>query len=157
MCGRVRGYQFGHTDAFRSGPEAGIDNVYANGVSLTHGQIGSRTHIWTFVSGHSNFYDRSRDGPFRFCPCATADAANQVPPYVGNDYFCDSGINTEGERVQQILYTNPLWDGTNCAGGCCRYNNPPYFTKTLPAPISNNIELRVCCSYEAFWVDAPID
>ncbi len=43
VCGRVRGYQFGATSAFRS---EGIDAHYVEGVSLTHasGTLG-RTHI----------------------------------------------------------------------------------------------------------------
>ena len=31
----------------------GIDGYYVEGVSLTHGQSGSRTHIWTFAAGLS--------------------------------------------------------------------------------------------------------
>ena len=35
VCGRVIGYQFGHTDAFRS--SATINQPYVEGVSITHG------------------------------------------------------------------------------------------------------------------------
>ena len=157
VCGRVRGYQWGHTDAFRSGTGASIDSIYLNGVSLTHGPSGNRTHIWSFVAGHSKLYDPdSNDGPFRFCHCADPNTIPPPPPYAANEYFCDSGFT--GHSPANTLYPDPLWDGQNCdISSCCQFNNPPYFTKILPTPTSDSIELRVCVSYETFWVDAPID
>ena len=41
VCGRIRGYQFGSTSAFVHST-AGIDRSYVEGVSLTHGDPGSR-------------------------------------------------------------------------------------------------------------------
>ena len=159
VCGRVRGYQFGQTDAFRHGTNAPLDGVYANGVGLTYGQSGNRNHIWTFVSGHSNVYDPIPGGydpgPGRFCQCA-APSSHAPPPYVGNDYFCDSGRDST-EHIQSIFYPDPLWTGQNCASSCCEFNHPPYFTKILPLPTSDNIELRTCCSYTAPDCDVPID
>ena len=50
MCGRVIGYQHGTTDAigeiFYS--KMTLVEEYLDDVSLTHGAIGSRTHIWSF-------------------------------------------------------------------------------------------------------------
>ena len=52
VCGRVRGYQFGATAAFLAAAGGSdSDSYYVDGVSLTYGQIGSRTHIWTFAAG----------------------------------------------------------------------------------------------------------
>ena len=55
VCGRIRGYQFGATDAFWAyvNENHGIDSYYATGISLTHGGVGSRQHIWTFAAGLS--------------------------------------------------------------------------------------------------------
>ena len=45
VCGRVIGYQFGSTDAFRS-RLTNIDQVaYVDGISITHGS--PCNHIWT--------------------------------------------------------------------------------------------------------------
>ena len=52
MCRRLRGYQFGATDAFIYSAQ-GIDSYYVEGVSLTHGGAGRRQHIWTFAAGLS--------------------------------------------------------------------------------------------------------
>ena len=49
VCGRVIGYQVGHTDAFHSSNS--INESYVEGVSITHGS--PRSHIWTFAAGIS--------------------------------------------------------------------------------------------------------
>ena len=91
VCGRVRGYQFGVTQAFL-GPRTinTINDNYVYGVSLTHGPSSSRTHIWSFAAGVSEV-DNGHINVF--CPCVTA-TANLPPTVVGNDYFCESGRNT---------------------------------------------------------------
>ena len=42
---------------------------------------------------------------------------------------------------------NPLWDGSGCGSTstCCSFNTPPWFLKELSSPISDDIEMRVCC------------
>ena len=51
VCGRVNGYQKGTTDAFYlSAGLRTLEQIYVEGVSLTHGAPGSRQHIWTFVA-----------------------------------------------------------------------------------------------------------
>ena len=53
MCGRILAYQKGSTDAFFNSiikNRTSIDSVYVNGVSVTHGPVGSRQHIWTFAA-----------------------------------------------------------------------------------------------------------
>ena len=70
-------------------------------------------------------------------------------------YFCESGVNSGYPR--QVFYQeDPLWDGEGCgsSSSCCSFNNPPYFTKTLPSPTSDPIEARLC------WLDihgSPIE
>ena len=52
VSGRITGYQYKHTSAFHSSifSNPGIDSWYIDGVSLTHGAPGSRTHVWSFVN-----------------------------------------------------------------------------------------------------------
>ena len=67
-----------------------------------------------------------------------------MPPFVGNDYFCESGHNTGG---QDYFYPDdPLWDGQSCISSsmCCSLNTPPYSVKQLPTPTTDNIEARLC-------------
>ena len=144
VCGRIRAYQWGASYAFFSyhlGLVTNIDGAYASGVSLTHGT--PRNHIWTFVAGKTESNPRW----FDVCPCDSSGTI-RIPPFVGNDYVCESGINEPwgGDR-QLILHSNDtLWDGEDClpSSTCCSQYNPPYFTRQLPTPTANDIEARIC-------------
>ena len=140
VCGSIRAYQYGQTDAFEAyhdGRATTIEGAYVSGVSLTHGS--PRQHIWTFAAGSSE--DRStRDDA---CPC-DASINITIPPFVGGDYFCESGVNSSS--TIGFHPDDPLWDGEGCSSSssCCSFNNPPYFTKQLPSPTSDPIEARLC-------------
>ena len=157
VCGRIRGYQFGVAAAFYGdyNRQQDINGYYVDGVSLTHGDSNSRTHIWTFAAGLSETYDGSNTD--HFCRCVT-EQAPPPPSFVGNNYFCESGLNTAYTGAPFILYPDdPLWDGQNCVSDCCQFNTPPYFTRTLPAPTSDDIELRICLVNSGSVSDLPID
>ena len=142
VCGSIKAYQYGATEAFESyhdGSATTIDSAYVSGVSLTHGT--PRQHIWTFAAGSSEV-TRSRVDA---CPC-DASIDIRMPPFVGGDYFCESGVNSGSPGG--FHPDNPLWDGSGCTlrSSCCSFNNPPYFTKRLPNPTSDDIEARLCRS-----------
>ena len=145
VCGRVRGYHFGLAAAFygTTNRAQNINGYYVDGVSLTHGDSNARTHIWTFASSLSETYVSNNAD--HFCRCVT-EQAPPPPSFAENYYFCESGLNTVWDHSSFIFYPgDPLWDGQNCASSsCCEFNNPPYFTRTLPAPTSDDIELRIC-------------
>ena len=140
VCGRIIGYQYNPTDAFEAYDNddvTTIDEAYVSGVSLTHGS--PRQHIWTFAAGVSKTSPARNDA----CPCdATRDI--NVPPFVGGDYFCESGATS----VSSFGFhgDDPLWDGEGCSARstCCSFNDPPYFTKQLSSPTSDDIEVRIC-------------
>lgn len=52
VCGRIIAYQSGHTTGFFRLRNFGttLEGPYLTGVSVTHGNIGSRQHIWSFAS-----------------------------------------------------------------------------------------------------------
>ena len=140
VCGRIKAYQYGATDAFEAyneGRVTTIDGAYVSGVSLTHGS--PRQHIWTFAAGVSEYYRTLND----VCPC-DATVTITIPPFVGGDYFCESGFNSRA--YTRFLPDDPLWDGYGCIASstCCSFNNPPYFTKQLPSPTTDDIEARIC-------------
>ena len=75
----------GVPDAF-DGPHL-INTFYLDGVSVTHGS--PRQHIWSFVTG----LDEGRDFSQSTCPCvAESTNDNTTPSFVGQNYFCESGI-----------------------------------------------------------------
>ena len=154
VCGRIKGYQFGATSAFYYS-SIDIDSYYVDGISLTHGDPGSRQHIWTFAAGLT---EDSNIFPGEDCPCDTSQY-NLVPAFVGNDYFCESGLNTAWNYNNIILYPDVLWDGQDCTSTstCCQLNNPPWFTKNLPTTTTDDIELRICTYWELSIVDVPLE
>ena len=154
VCGRIRGYQFGSTGAFDL--SQGIDSYYVHGVSLTHGRAGNRQHIWTFAAGLSEVHAYPRLGG---CPCDAA--ARSSPAFVGNDYFCESGLHSEWNAgYYGVLFSDDvLWDGQDCTSNstCCRFNNPPWFTKNLRTATTNDIELRICVYNPPSAAEVPLE
>ena len=154
VCGRIRGYQFGATSAFFYA-DRGIDSYYVEGISLTHGGTGNRQHIWTFAAGLSEVTTQYHD---EACPCDTA-ASNVVPSFVGNDHFCESGVHLEWSLPFTLYPDDVLWDGQDCTANstCCQFNNPPWFTKNLPSPTTDDIELRICVEHTPSTGDVPVE
>ena len=158
VCGRIKAYQWGFTTAFYNyhyRVVTTIDGVYASGVSVTHGT--PRNHIWTFVTGVS---EENHPTSYQVCPC-DATSTIRIPPFVGNDYFCESGIN-EGYGGSRHLILHPndtLWDGEDCvpSSTCCSLHNPPYFTKQLPTPTTDDIEARICLNYPLQYENVAVE
>ena len=128
ICGRAIGYSLNSPDAFALRSPMNINGPYIDGVSVTHGS--PRQHIWSFAAGHGIIQGV---GTFR-CPCDNQDRSYALlpPSFVGNNYFCDGD------------YNGALWDAMDCTTNCCTFNNPPWFSMTLPAPTSDDIEVRIC-------------
>ena len=144
VCGKIIAYQYSKPEAF--GPyynnrRLTIDNPYVDGVSLTHGRR-PRQHIWTFANAKQETGYGSGA-----CPCTRTDRVfvGVVPPFIGQDYFCDTGSESPA-RNNYFYRSDPLWDGSGCGrtSRCCAFNNPPWFCKQLPQPTSDDIEMRVC-------------
>ena len=143
VCGRINGYQYHFTDAF--GPynlnhSITIDGTYIDGISITHGH-NPRKHIWSFAAALDEVH-----GGGDVCPCTKTDTeyTGRIPPFVGQDYFCDTGSRY---HIHGRTYTHdPLWDGHGCGSRstCCSFNSPPWFCKQLPQLTTDDIELRLC-------------
>ena len=145
IVGRVVAYQFGYgPQAFIDGGGQSIDGYYLDGVSITYGT--PRNHVWSFAG------DYILTTPS--CPCSTGHTS---PSFVGQDYFCDSGTDTDGGTV--FYGDNPLWDGEECGTTtCCTYNDPPWFCKQLPQATTDEIEVRICCGASLITTeDTPIE
>jgi hypothetical protein len=144
VCGKVLGYQRYSTDAFRQYPNPNkrptIDQPYVDGVSITYGK--PRKHVFTLASGLSEL----RVGDF-VCPCNKGSIPNtNPPPYVGKDYYCESG--NPSVRWKNVVYIDDkLWDGKKCQAnekGCCTSKLYPWFLRNLGVATKDNLELRVC-------------
>ena len=148
VCGRVMAYQKGSPDGFDFWDTSSVktlESPYMNGVSLTYGAAGSRQHIWSFVAAVFETSNPYQTEPTCECTNTNYDWPHQVPSFIGNNYFCDSG--NRGPGYQNIAYLDdPLWDGKGCGQNstCCQLNNPPWFCTSLPQSTSDDLELRIC-------------
>ena len=161
ICGRLRGYTHGHGFSFLNyydNHNVSISEQYLSGVSITH----DNKHIWSYVNGYEEDYNRNDLS----CPCSTGISFNTTPPFVGNDYYCESGAPNNTFYPFDILFINdPLWDGKQCNSDeapCCTTPNMPWFIKTLNDTVSDDIQLRVCgigCANNScnLYYDTPLD
>ena len=150
VCGRVIGYQVVSPDAFL--PDGGINQAYADGVSITYGQ--PRTHIWSYVGGYTDFLESSNT-----CPC-TYSNSTPPPKFVGDNYYCESANEAELETFAgQFFAMDKLWDGQQCdhEGTCCTAKSPPWFSVELPNPTNDDIEVRICGDEGTNNEDTPIE
>ena len=155
VCGRIIGYQISTPDAF-TGAGGVIDTYYLDGVSLTHGF--PRQHIWSFAAGHDEG-NSLPSYPYNRCPCVAGSTnGNRIPSFVGQNYFCESGITQWDGRF--IFWPNgdPLWDGQGCGptSTCCTFNSPPWFNVQLSSSTTDDIEVRICGNEAIANEDTPI-
>ena len=82
------------------------------------------------------------------CPCTNTNFTwpYQIPSFIGNNYFCDTGNPGPGWSPTLFYPNDLLWDGEGCgpASTCCQLNHPPWFCTTLPQPTTDDIKLRIC-------------
>ena len=137
VCGRFRGYQFGSPDAFHVSSFR-VEDGYVDGVSITYGSPGKRQHVYTYAAGVSEKQD------WDACPCAGGGVS--APSFVGSDYYCESG--NPNAIFSTVWYSSDLlWDGQQCGGNegtCCSPPDLPWFCKTFPTPIAEDLEVRIC-------------
>ena len=136
VCGQLRGCQYQSPDGFAHGNN-NIDSCYVDGISITYGSS-PRKHIWTYAGGLI-----SDNVPYSggCCPCNSDNPIAHLykPNFIGDDYYCESGIppyvSGNTHRWQPVLYVNDtLWDGQQCDGNegpCCTNTKMPWFIKTL--------------------------
>jgi hypothetical protein len=132
-----------------------IDDPYVDGVSLTYGS--PRHHIWTFANTLDEYLYRYDSK----CPCSNVFEQHPVsiPSFVGNDYFCETGVPS-GQFFSNTFYAdNPLWDGQGCGptSTCCTFNDPPWFCKQLPQSTNADLEVRLCSASAAGFENTPIE
>ncbi len=144
ICGKVIGYQKSTPDAFQPyhvHRHYTADNCYADGVLLSYNS--PRQHIWTFAA----MQDGSRKNTVFGCRCGSNPYQGTIPLFVGEDYFCETGVTSGSTSINGQYYTeNALWDGKGCGTfpNGCDGTRSPWFKKEFSYSINSNIELRIC-------------
>ena len=151
VCGRVVGYQEGTADAFlqyQRDNSITIDDDFLDGMTISLGY--PRTHVWSFAA--SNTEGGEGADSIYSCPCGRTDIPTNgvVPPFVENNYFCESGATNAWAEYETLYLDDPLWDGENCPenSSCCRLNNPPWFCRHLGREFRKDFEIRLCADEE---------
>ena len=143
VCGKIVGYGYGSNEAVAINNMDDVEAVYVDGLSLTRGMAGSRTHVWTFAIGIA---ENAAINQGDVCPCNPLfPAGGFVPSFIGGDIFCESGlelVDGSNPAPATLHLTDPLWDGRQCRDECC--NSSPYFVKTLDTATNEQLEIRIC-------------
>ena len=145
VCGMVEGYQYGSMDGFfHSTASKTPDDLYAEGISITHGSF-PRRHLWMYAVGINANPDSN---PTWQCPCTVLGTNTTLPTFLGNDYYCDSGNPSRSSFSNAHLYPDRLWDnsGPSCVSDstCCDNPDQPWFKKKLTQPANEDVEMRWC-------------
>ena len=155
ICGRVRGFQVGSTDAFAVSQPVTIDGPYVDGISITYFDEGKRQHVFTYAAGVMEQYNPTYS-PYT-CPCA---GGTQPPLFVrSEDYYCESG-NPDSNWYVNHLFCDPLWDGKECRyseESCCTPRNQPWFCKDLYKRVSSDLEIRICSDQDIDSEDIAVE
>ena len=138
VCGQARGYQYLSPDGFGHSSN-NINTAYVEGIAITYGS--PRHHLWTYAAGLSDDYNNGNNN----CPCAKYPGRDP-PDFVGMDYYCESGITGRWTDNRRIALEDPLWDGDGCGPGnnCCSQTGMPWFYRTLPQEVGDDVEVRLC-------------
>ena len=152
VCGQARGYQYYSTDGFAR--STNINTHYVDGVAITYGS--PRQHLWTYAAGLSD--DGNYANGIHNCPCAKYPGKDP-PAFVRQDYYCESGITGRWEDNNRIALEDPLWDGDGCGPGnnCCNRPGMPWFYRTLPQEVGDDIEVRLCGSSDITNEETYVD
>ena len=145
VCGHVVAYQWATNDAFQPSLKNDINTYYVDGVSITRGW--PRQHIWTLVNG---LQDTVTFNSAYQCPCNSDGTDGRVPDFVGEHYYCESGIH--GNYAVRLYSEDPLWDNQDCGPletACCNVGLLPYFYRDLQSPSSDDIEVRICSDQDS--------
>ena len=158
ICGRIIGYQVGNPNAFHAYSSSSswytrIEDPYVDGVVITRGT--EKEHVWTFAASRSEL----QSAPLSICPCTNGQSTQLIPSFVGQDYFCETGITSGASGGVFYPDGDPLWDGEDCGSGstCCELHGPPYFCKSLTEPTTDDIEVRICGDQSLSNEDTPIE
>ena len=164
VCGRIRAFQKGSTDAFASPFPSNkgvrgvsINQAYVDGISLTHGN--PRTHIFTFASALN---DNDTGFTFAQCPCMRTfgERAPRVPDFVGNNFVCNTANQNKNiPKGNTLFLDHDLWSVNGCSprNQCCSVSGLPWFSRSLDSPTCDDVEMRVCndegTKNENVWLD----
>ena len=119
-------YQYASMNAFYFAEGRGLDDLYVDGLSITHGAEGSREHLYTFAIGMTTKGSSGYD-----CP---AQGGNPPPDFVGEAYACGSANTTYGWIY--AWYSSPVFSAASVLA-------------SASAATTDDVELRLMADEES--------
>ena len=146
VCGKAVGFSYNHPCAFyphKFYDQFKVNDAYVSGLSITYGPQNGRNHIWTYAGGFQESFSHDCN-----CPCAANPGASS-PPFVGENFYCESATRYRPPPPRQWFTNNTLWDGEDCYPGssCCNSTLAPWFRRTLSQSTTEDIEVRWCTGH----------
>ena len=92
-------------------------------------------------------------------PCTNVnnEDSTTIPAFVGNDYFCETGVPPGQTYSNSVFYPDDPGQGCGPTSTCCTFNNPPWFCKQLPQSTNADLEVRLCSYNSAFYENTAIE
>jgi len=148
VCAKVSGYQYGTPTAFKPF-DLEETKFHMDGIHFTYGK--EEWHLWSYVSGAHRNYDMNtmtKDKLRELCPDAFPKYNWNIPFYLGNNYYCDSGLYKYNNvtDTKKFHNMNRLWEGKDCEypNFSCKRSGQPWFYTKLPTYIKEHIEIQSC-------------
>ena len=148
VCAKVSGYQYGTPTAFKPF-DLEETKFHMDGIHFTYGK--EEWHLWSYVCGAHRNYDvkkMTKDKLRELCPDVSPKYNWNIPFYLGNNYYCDSGLYkyNNGTDTTKFHNVNRLWEGKDCEypNFSCKRSGQPWFYTKLPTYIKEHIEIQSC-------------
>jgi len=145
VCAKVSGYQYGTPSAFYPFDVEDAE-FFLDGIQFMYGK--KEHHLWSYVVGAHRDINKENKTPKNLrelCPDVSPKYNWIIPYYLGNNYYCDSGLY-EYKDTTTLHYENRLWEGKNCEypNSSCKRSGQPWFYTKLPNNMEDYIEIRSC-------------
>ena len=99
--------------------------------------------------------------PEEQCVCDSSNGTILPPPFVGNDYFCESGLASPFDFNDHVMYcfqTTPSgMDKTANLVAHVASSTTRHGSQDLPNPTTDDIELRLCFTFSENIGDTPLE
>jgi hypothetical protein len=137
VLGAIEGRAMDSPDAWAQGQAAGINGIYADGVSVCSIAGGAvRTHLFSFASSH---IDTDND-----CGCPAGDNGPPAPAFAGDRWVCDRPEDNDDGGYDQSRLWDPIENECFPADFAALGG---YFTSSVGATaIVDPIEVRLMAS-----------
>ncbi|MFT4623180.1 MAG: hypothetical protein ACI8PZ_001836 [Myxococcota bacterium] len=123
--GGLVAYQYGSVDSYGDAVPVDIEAIYGDGVALTVGGAGARSHVWTWTIGF-------KDGGDDDSNCPHHPGGAPAPAFVGGAWSCDTANHSGASPDRRWYAEEPLFVDTSFQAS---------------APVPGSLEVRLLATH----------